>query len=152
MTKIIWINRQGQRREHSMGFMCTLSYARDWFRRNILECQGELSVDEKRNTQLRLLEVIDAKGTIIHPAFKPCEWPSDPDHAKKCDCYEMPIRGGKIYLQANTPHFSFTVSCGANSDRSYSGCFYGHNDITTAEQAMNELVRMRDNDKRDEWK
>lgn len=57
VTKVIWLNRLGKRMEHSMGFRCTLSYARDWFRRSILECQGILSVDERRQTQLRLLEV-----------------------------------------------------------------------------------------------
>ena len=59
VTKVIWTNRKGERREHSMGFRCTLSYARDWFRRSIVECQGVLSLDESRGTQLCLLEVLN---------------------------------------------------------------------------------------------
>lgn len=61
VTKVIWANRKGERMEHSMGFKCTLSYARDWFRRSILECQGILSRDERRESQLRLLEVQNAE-------------------------------------------------------------------------------------------
>jgi len=57
VTKVIWMNRKGERMEHSMGFHCTLSYARDWFRRSILECQGELGRDERRESQLCLIEV-----------------------------------------------------------------------------------------------
>lgn len=59
VTKVIWLNRKGERREHSMGFRCTLSYARDWWRRSILECQGILSRDESRESQLRLLDIKD---------------------------------------------------------------------------------------------
>jgi hypothetical protein len=59
VTKIVWLNRKGERCEHSMGFRCTLSYARDWFRRSILECQGILSLDERRESQLRLLDIKD---------------------------------------------------------------------------------------------
>ena len=57
VTRIIWQNRKGRRMEHSMGFRCSVSYARDWFRRNVLECQGILSQDERRESKLRLLEV-----------------------------------------------------------------------------------------------
>ena len=57
VTKVIWLNRKGEQREHSMGFKCTLSYARDWWRRCIMECQGILSLDDRRNTKLRLVEV-----------------------------------------------------------------------------------------------
>ena len=60
LTKVIWLNRNGERREHSLGFQCSLSYARDWFRRSILECQGVLSLDESRNTKLRLIEVVNS--------------------------------------------------------------------------------------------
>jgi hypothetical protein len=55
-TKVFWINRLGERREHSMGFKCSLAYARNWWRENILECQGILSIDERRNTKLQFLE------------------------------------------------------------------------------------------------
>jgi hypothetical protein len=55
-TKIVWLNRKGEHREVSL-LRCTLSFARDWWRRSILECQGILSVDERRMSQLRLLEI-----------------------------------------------------------------------------------------------
>ena len=63
MTRIVWLNRKGERREHSMGFWCTYFYALDWFRRSVLECQGILSVDERRTSQLRLLEV---RGAVVN--------------------------------------------------------------------------------------
>jgi hypothetical protein len=81
--------------------------------------------------------------------FEKSVWPYDPDYAKTCDCRELKIRGGKVYLQANDPHFSFTVSCRANSDRSYTGCFFNHAEITTAEQAMERLFEMNQQGKFD---
>lgn len=50
-----------------------------------------------------------------------------------------------IYLQANDEHFSYTVK------GKYTGCFFGHDNIKSAEDAMNELVRMRDNEKKFGW-
>ena len=58
-TKVIWQNRKGEHREHSFGWICTRFYAGDWWRRSIQECQGVLSLDERRNSKLRLLEVRD---------------------------------------------------------------------------------------------
>ena len=34
---------------------CTLAYARNWWRENIQECQGILSIDERRNSKLQFL-------------------------------------------------------------------------------------------------
>lgn len=62
LTRVIWTNRQGERRQHSLGFRSSLSYARDWWRRSILECQGVLSRDEARASQLRLVAVEDFEG------------------------------------------------------------------------------------------
>ena len=59
-TKVIWQNRNGERREHSFGWTCSRFYAGDWFRRSIIECQGILSRDERRNSKLRMVEVVDA--------------------------------------------------------------------------------------------
>jgi hypothetical protein len=56
-TRVIWLNRLGKQWEHNFGYRCTLSYARDWWRRSILECQGILSRDERRESQLRLVEI-----------------------------------------------------------------------------------------------
>lgn len=58
-TKIFWQNRLGEGRRHCLGFRATLSYARNLWRENILECQGILTIDERRNSQLKLLEVVD---------------------------------------------------------------------------------------------
>jgi len=60
VTKVIWQNRKGGRMEHSMGFQCSRFYAGDWFRRSILECQGILSRDERRESKLKLLEIQNA--------------------------------------------------------------------------------------------
>jgi hypothetical protein len=57
LTKVVWLNRQGEVREHSLGFQSTVAYARDWWRRSILECQGILTVDERRASKLKLLEI-----------------------------------------------------------------------------------------------
>jgi hypothetical protein len=59
MTQVFWINRMGEERRHSL-MKCTLSYARNWWRENILECQGILSIDERRNTKLKFLRVENA--------------------------------------------------------------------------------------------
>jgi hypothetical protein len=62
-TKVVWLNRQGEVREHSL-LQCTESYARDWWRRSILECQGILSVDERRASKLKLLSIQNAEGSV----------------------------------------------------------------------------------------
>lgn len=62
VTKIVWLNRQGQLREHSLGFQSTVAYATDWWRRSILECQGILTVDERRASKLKLLEIRNTVG------------------------------------------------------------------------------------------
>ena len=61
MTQVFWINRLGEERRHSL-MKCTLSYARNWWRENILECQGTwtLSIDERRNSKLKFLRVENA--------------------------------------------------------------------------------------------
>lgn len=56
-TKINWINRFGESRQHSLGGKFSYTYALDWFRRSILECQGILTPDEKRNSKLKLVSV-----------------------------------------------------------------------------------------------
>ena len=62
VTRIIWKNREGRRMEHSMGFQCTLSYARDWFRRSIEESQPTafMTTDQRRESQLCLLDIQNA--------------------------------------------------------------------------------------------
>ena len=56
-TRVIWTNRKGERCEHSLGGSFSKHYAADWFRRSILECQGILSRDERRESEMRLLEI-----------------------------------------------------------------------------------------------
>lgn len=55
MTRTIvhWINRHGEPRAHTL-FDASESYARNWWRVNIAECQGILSVDERRESKLEL--------------------------------------------------------------------------------------------------
>lgn len=52
------------------------------------------------------------------------------------DVWSRKCRRGKIYVIDKAP-FTYTFSCGANSDYSFTGCFFGCSKITTAEQAMN---------------
>jgi hypothetical protein len=56
-TKVNWINRHGEPRQHSLGRVVTFFYAQNWWRENILECQGILSIDERRNSKLKLVSV-----------------------------------------------------------------------------------------------
>ena len=55
-TRVLWLNRNGALRCHAL-FPATYFYAVDWWRRSILENQGCVSVDERRESQLRLLAV-----------------------------------------------------------------------------------------------
>lgn len=45
---------------------------------------------------------------------------------------------GTVYLRDEN-NFTFTASFGANSDKSFTGCFYGHPEIKTLQDAMNAL-------------
>jgi hypothetical protein len=78
-----------------------------------------------------------SKTEIITPpkGWKVCPWPFDPEHAKTVTCYSYKIARGTIYLQ-DAEFYPFTVSCGPNSDRSFSGCFYGRDDVTSIYKAM----------------
>ncbi len=58
--------------------------------------------------------------------------------ARGVKVYEHKIPRGRIILRGEAP-FNFTVSCGANSDRSFSGCYFGDNEITTVELAKESL-------------
>ena len=51
------------------------------------------------------------------------------------DVWSRKCRRGKIYVIDEAP-FSYTFSCGANSDYSFTGCFFGCSKITTIEQAI----------------
>lgn len=55
--KVIWLNRLDKRLEHTL-FGCSITYARDWFRRTIEESSAAcLTIDEKRNSKFRLIEI-----------------------------------------------------------------------------------------------
>jgi hypothetical protein len=56
-TKVIWMNREGQIRSHTL-FDASYNYALNWFQTTIIECQGVLTIDEKRNSKLKLLKII----------------------------------------------------------------------------------------------
>ncbi len=56
MTTVHWINRQGEERRHAL-MRCTYFYALNWFRESIVESQGILSIDEKRNSKLKFLRI-----------------------------------------------------------------------------------------------
>jgi hypothetical protein len=46
----------GERREHTL-FDATFKYARKWFKTAIEDCQGVLTLDEKKDSKLKLLEI-----------------------------------------------------------------------------------------------
>lgn len=65
------------------------------------------------------------------------------------DVWSRKCRRGKIYV-IDGKHFTYTFSCGANSDYSFTGCFFGCSKITTIEQAMkviDEIAKLWLNDK-----
>ena len=56
-TIIYWTNRFGEPKRHVL-YNVTYFYALNWWRESILECQGILSVDERRNSQLKLRNIV----------------------------------------------------------------------------------------------
>ena len=90
----------------------------------------------------------------IKSEWSSCRWPYSEEYADACECYVIKIPYGKLYLhrairkwvdaelQARLdalgtgavevdPNFSYCVSCGHNSDRSYSG-YTGTADLEAA--------------------
>lgn len=65
-TKVVWINRLGERREHTLFDVPTEFYARAWWYDSILACQGVLSVDERRASKLKLLDIQTVHGNILN--------------------------------------------------------------------------------------
>lgn len=64
-----------------------------------------------------------------------CDWPYSRVFYKG-KCWKVSCGHGTIYLiDSPRKSFPFVASFGPNSDRSYSGCFFGHSEITTIEQA-----------------
>lgn len=79
--------------------------------------------------------------------WRECEWPCDAKRAAKMKrrgkkCYVRNIRRGKIYLRGDEKYFTYTVSCGKSSERSFTGGFFGHNYLTHIRHAMNEIDAM----------
>jgi hypothetical protein len=78
-------------------------------------------------------------NTSSKKSFEPCNWPFN-DGAEYNPCERLKIRGGYIYFRPQSEHFQFTVSCGPNSERSFSGCYFGH-DGMTADKVRADLIR-----------
>ncbi len=57
------------------------------------------------------------------------------------DVWSRKCRRGKIYVIDKAP-FTYTFSCGSNSDYSFSGCFSGCAKITTVGQAMKVIDKI----------
>lgn len=57
------------------------------------------------------------------------------------DVWSRKCKRGKIYVIGKAP-FTYTFSCGAGSDYSFTGCFYGCSKITTVEQAMEAIDKI----------
>ena len=54
------------------------------------------------------------------------------------DTYRLKIGSGFVLLR-DAPNFPFTCSFGPNSDRSYSGCFYGLN-VSSLDEAKRVIL------------
>lgn len=52
------------------------------------------------------------------------------------DVWSRKCKRGKIYLIDKPGSFTYTFSCGPNSDYSFTGCLFDCTQITTIEQAM----------------
>lgn len=59
----------------------------------------------------------------------------------KEDVWSRKCRRGKIYVIDKAP-FTYTFSCGANSEYSHTGCFFGYSKITTVERAMEAINKI----------
>ena len=57
----------------------------------------------------------------------------------KSDVWSCKISKKITIYVIDEPDFMFTVSAGANSEGSYTGCFYGHDEIKTLEQAIDAI-------------
>jgi len=69
--------------------------------------------------------------------WKKVKWPYDSSVTE--DTYCMQIYRGKVYLRNNKKEcFPFTVACGHNSDRTFSGCFFNL-PVNTLKEAMAAL-------------
>ncbi len=63
-----------------------------------------------------------------------------------CDVYSRPVkrasgRTGMLYVM-DKDNFTYTCSMGANSDYSYTGCFYGCPKITNVNEAMEAIDKI----------
>ena len=78
-------------------------------------------------------------------------WPHDSEYAKKVVCWLLPINGFADYFGEKVQkgiylidevHFHFTCSFGPNSEDSYSGCTFGHDEIKTLDDAKKYIEKV----------
>lgn len=55
------MNRYGEIREHSLS-ACSYFYALNWFRENIVECQGIIPLEERGCSKLGLISITGYSG------------------------------------------------------------------------------------------
>ena len=74
--------------------------------------------------------------------WKQIDWPFNTDYAEKWKgkVWEMKVGRGRIIL-VDGNDFMFVSSFGANSDLSYSGCFFNDPKVKTLEDAKRELEK-----------
>lgn len=60
----------------------------------------------------------------------------------KEDVYSRKCRYGKIFLIDAPGSFTYTFSCGANSEYSFTGCFWRYPKISNVNQAMDVLDKL----------
>jgi len=77
------------------------------------------------------------------------EWVKTNDYYNRevvtCDVWSYKVSQNTTIYLMDEPNFTFTVSAGADSDRSYTGCFYGHPEVTNLSQAMKGIKEKHPN-------
>jgi len=72
------------------------------------------------------------------PEWKLVDWPYSDGYPK---CWVKNIHhGGNVFLTTEND-FTYVCSCGASSDFSFTGCFFGHAEIASLAEAKAELDR-----------
>lgn len=75
----------------------------------------------------------------IEPNEESTKWSKTNDYYDRKvvteDVWSRKCKRGMVYV-IDKPSFTYTFSCGANSEYSFTGCFFGCSKITTVQEAM----------------
>ena len=106
------------------------------------ETQKKLELERRRLYEEREVRMTPQRLCIPASSMKPDTWVLvDWPYADGCPkCWMMRIYRGCIYLY-DDKYFEFTVACGHNSDRTYSGSHFRIEHIRTLDDAKLHLFR-----------